>query len=398
MEKWDDLYRLLQIHPDADADIIQSAYKRLCKKFHPDVNPSPAAADMMRHINLAYETLSGEQSRRAYRAQWQQRNGAAASGAARVEVRERVVYVTRNPAETAGGTPAAAEVVRKYFEHLGARRYGDAFELVSQADKKRFTYGAYAEWQESVSALYEVSRPRLRLLGRHAGLETSDGTRLPAEEYTVTVSEKDRRTSAVSEYSLSKYAVWENMRWRVYLGYRDLTPLKMQFKVMASTAAEVQLLGLWERHVEHHDITLGVLNRKGFDEAVEREKYRFERYGRPFSLAVFTLFLPPQITGDSRREHVLKYAGYVINQAVRGIDSAAFLGEESFGAVLAETAGEDAPPAVRRVLKAARHDLSACFDFDIHIRAGTAVFDGGDTDALLEKCRSIATVSAADTC
>lgn len=34
----EDYYRILQVHYLAEPEIIESAYKRLAKKYHPDVN------------------------------------------------------------------------------------------------------------------------------------------------------------------------------------------------------------------------------------------------------------------------------------------------------------------------------------------------------------------------
>ena len=53
-----DLYEVLQVHHSAELKVIQTAYRRLAKIYHPDVNPDPAAGPHMKEINLAYELLS----------------------------------------------------------------------------------------------------------------------------------------------------------------------------------------------------------------------------------------------------------------------------------------------------------------------------------------------------
>ncbi len=52
-----DPYKVLQVDPSAEADVIEAAYKRLAKQFHPDVAPGPEAQARMVQINLARDVL-----------------------------------------------------------------------------------------------------------------------------------------------------------------------------------------------------------------------------------------------------------------------------------------------------------------------------------------------------
>lgn len=51
-------YTILQVDPLAEQEVIEAAYRRLSRKYHPDVNSAPEAAERMRTINLAHATLS----------------------------------------------------------------------------------------------------------------------------------------------------------------------------------------------------------------------------------------------------------------------------------------------------------------------------------------------------
>lgn len=61
-----DLYELLGVDRDADADTIKKAYRRQARQYHPDVNPDPASQDRFKEISRAYEVLSDPQKRAAY--------------------------------------------------------------------------------------------------------------------------------------------------------------------------------------------------------------------------------------------------------------------------------------------------------------------------------------------
>ena len=58
-----DLYDLLGVARDADADAIKKAYRRLARQLHPDVNPDPDAQEKFKDINAAYEVLSDPKKR-----------------------------------------------------------------------------------------------------------------------------------------------------------------------------------------------------------------------------------------------------------------------------------------------------------------------------------------------
>ncbi len=62
-----DYYRALGLARNAGADDIRKAYRRLARKYHPDVNPGdPAAEVRFKDIQEAYTVLSDEKKRRFY--------------------------------------------------------------------------------------------------------------------------------------------------------------------------------------------------------------------------------------------------------------------------------------------------------------------------------------------
>ncbi len=61
-----DYYDILGVPRNAGADDIKSAYRRLAKQYHPDVNKDGGAEDKFKEVSEAYAVLSDEQKRAAY--------------------------------------------------------------------------------------------------------------------------------------------------------------------------------------------------------------------------------------------------------------------------------------------------------------------------------------------
>jgi curved DNA-binding protein len=61
-----DYYDVLGVARDADAEEIQQAFRRLARRYHPDVSKDPASEERFKEINEAYQVLSDPDSRRRY--------------------------------------------------------------------------------------------------------------------------------------------------------------------------------------------------------------------------------------------------------------------------------------------------------------------------------------------
>ncbi|MGA2158266.1 MAG: J domain-containing protein [Dehalococcoidia bacterium] len=67
---FEDYYEILQVHPLAEPEVVDAAYRKLAQKYHPDINKSDSASEKMQKINRAHDVLGSYLSRKAYDAEW----------------------------------------------------------------------------------------------------------------------------------------------------------------------------------------------------------------------------------------------------------------------------------------------------------------------------------------
>src|SRR6187402_1411948 len=64
--KYKDYYGILGVKREASADDIKTAYRKLARKYHPDVSKEKDAEEKFKEVAEAYETLKDPEKRAAY--------------------------------------------------------------------------------------------------------------------------------------------------------------------------------------------------------------------------------------------------------------------------------------------------------------------------------------------
>jgi curved DNA-binding protein len=64
--KYKDYYKILGVERGAKEDEIKKAYRKLARKYHPDVSKEPNAKEKFQEVSEAYETLRDKEKRAAY--------------------------------------------------------------------------------------------------------------------------------------------------------------------------------------------------------------------------------------------------------------------------------------------------------------------------------------------
>ncbi|MEA1914229.1 MAG: DnaJ C-terminal domain-containing protein [Campylobacterota bacterium] len=60
------LYTTLEVGENATSEEIKKSYRKLARKYHPDINKDPSAEEKFKEINAAYEVLSDKEKKMQY--------------------------------------------------------------------------------------------------------------------------------------------------------------------------------------------------------------------------------------------------------------------------------------------------------------------------------------------
>ena len=141
--KYQDYYKILEVPKNATEEQIRAAYRKLARKYHPDVNKAKGAEEKFKEVSEAYEVLKDAEKRRRY-----DQLGAAWQGGQ--EFRPPPNY----------GAGGASGPFNFSGHNRGARGFSDFFEAIFGADATfgRQQYSSHGTLDgENLEAEIEIS-------------------------------------------------------------------------------------------------------------------------------------------------------------------------------------------------------------------------------------------------
>ncbi len=138
------------------------------------------------------------------------------------------------------------------------------------------------------------------------------------------------------------------------------------------------------RKLAETDALTGLYNQRYFHDTLRREVTRAHRYERNLALIVFDLDDFKSVNDDVGHlagDRVLAQAADRLREAVRSVDVACRIGGDEFAVILPESSAEDADQLYRRVHNSMRGVALGPDGHSLHLSAGIAELEHGDTAA-----------------
>ena len=127
-----DYYTIMGVKPTDDLKTIKTAYRRLARKYHPDVSKEPDAEARFKEVAEAWEVLSDEQRRAEYDQMWQHRNdpqfnrqfhhGDGQSFTPKILTISSRQFSVSMPARAVNAPPHAATILKSKWRYSSKKR------------------------------------------------------------------------------------------------------------------------------------------------------------------------------------------------------------------------------------------------------------------------------------
>ena len=343
-ETFIDYYRILQVHQDADFEIIKSAYRRLAQMHHPDLQADKAAVHKMQQINEAYQIISSSEQRLEYHKHWLEQQ------------RKKSGRIQRTTAAAHTDPPAnlAMRALDTYFRALLSDNWQQAYAGLTRYDQRMVSLEDFCAWKDAVRALYQMGSYVIKPFRSYERCVINTVEYASMHVFTVFLTDRDTRTGNVSEETYTKHVVIDRADWRVCLGYKDLKSIIYKLKYLATQAPVLDVNHVYTELMLKYDKLTGLFSNKGLAERLEQEITRLSRHQGSCCLAVISLEASGSLSGISQTEYMcmcLSQAASQLKATLRNTDVAGRLSENQLVVLLVDTAVREAAFALDRYVK-----------------------------------------------
>lgn len=353
MQKWDDYYKILQVHHLAEPEIIESAFKRLAKKYHPDVNSIKGSDLMMKQINVAYDVLKNPESRKKYDIEWLRRQ--AASFTIIKQTRDNSTAKKEYNINNINFAASAKKCLNQYFGAIKALKFEEAYSYLTNQDKKKISIQDFVKWQSAVMGVFKLQSFEITVNDFNKNVFL-DGIRYTEViDFNISTVEQNVVMDRIEKDIINKKMVMEKEGWRVYTGYQCIDPLIAKFENISRFLEAKNVVEEMAELYSNRDQKTGVFSKKGFIDIVEKEIWRNGRYGNVFSLMKLKLHRKKSfIIEDHKEVHQTDILSIckLLQKCLRKLDTIARWGHDEFVVLMPETNLEKSMRAAFKVKKA----------------------------------------------
>jgi len=158
-----DYYKVLQVDPEASAEVITAAYKTLAKRFHPETDLTGVHEIRLAELNRAYDVLHNAASRQRYDLERADQMNPVGPGSQPEPIHAPVTVAPAQRFTSADGTPDGDAMLSRNGE---TSQTITSAEVSMLAGEMRLDFGRYEGW-----SLYDLAKrdpAYLRWLARHS--------------------------------------------------------------------------------------------------------------------------------------------------------------------------------------------------------------------------------------
>lgn len=323
MSGFKDYYMLLQVHYFASEDMIKTAYRKLSQVHHPDKGGS---SEMFHDIKEAYDTLIDNNKKQAYIKEWMN-HYINESHFHFSELKPSLYDITMFHVKS---------VLMKYLDLISNRSFDEAYDLLSERNKRKLYRKDFITWQKLISEVHH-------LLEYDANLEMHEHDVIGLiVTYKVKVKEFNKLMNHVEEDFFRRRMIFEDHKWKLLLNDIDVRSVIRKYKkILAMNKKNLRkiLPKIDENHVTKH------VSKKYFLNNCEYERLRFIRYGNPFSL-MYLNYEP------------LEDLYHVLHHGTRQLDCYCDFSKDRIMVLLPETTHENCEVVIKKLQSSLENTLN----------------------------------------